>query len=116
MALLPYLSKFSFAIAFSTMPVPVTQSATQLGKVSTRLEKMRYRYERWWVGGGGWFTLGGCGVWRWVAWGGAAHLADAFELRLRREAEVDEVARHRVVVLGVDVGDELDQRVPAQRA
>ena len=52
-----------------------------------------------------------CGVWRWVAWGGAAHLADALKLRLRREAEVDEVARHRVVVLGVDVGDELDQRV-----
>ena len=45
------------------------------------------------------------------AWGGVAHLADAFELRLRREAEVDEVARHRVVVLGVDVSDELDQRV-----
>ena len=45
------------------------------------------------------------------AWDDVAHLADAFELRLRREAEVDEVARHRVVVLGVDVGDELDQRV-----
>ena len=42
-----------------------------------------------------------------VAW----HLADAFELRFGREAEVDEVARHRVVVLRVDVGDELDQRV-----
>ena len=45
------------------------------------------------------------------AWGGVAHLADALKLRLGREAEVDEVARHRVVVLGVDVGDELDQRV-----
>ena len=53
----------------------------------------------------------GCGVRGVEAWGGGAHLADALKLRLRREAEVDEVARHRVVVLGVDVSDELDQRV-----
>ena len=69
---------------------------------------------------GEWWCVG-CGV-RGGAWcvgcearPGVAHLADALELRLRREAEVDEVARHRVVVLGVDVSDELDQRVPAQR-
>ena len=64
-----------------------------------------------------WGVRCGCEAWGvgCEAWGGVAHLADAFELRLRREAEVDEVARHRVVVLRVDVGDELDQRVPAQR-